>query len=732
MLDRVLRRAAATAAGSNRRVAANELVALLTCRQQARGASDTTAGTDDGIAGLPTIELSSPSSSSPSSLERARPRSPVPPPAIVKTPVVLEQALSDLQRTIVQDHPKRFRQLGKSLLQNLKMKSLSKHRGGLQPNYFDARRGPRPAFRGSSRQQERRALKALADSLDSLNSLDPSNPSNPTDPSKPTDPSNLSSAPGGDLESIKRALQSHPSYRLLKQSAEEHQMRAQTRDLVPTKLYNGLGALAYATARLPSTYAAVRNVFQRLKMSHLGDPSWSPQTMLDFGAGPGTAAWAARAVWPASRVRVTNVEGSATMADIGYRIQRLVDDATSEAGLARDAHDEGDSVDSVDSVDAVDRSNPRSLDVRWVRGLPRDRIENRFDICVASYSLNELPGQVERHQLLNRLIRSATEYIVLVEHGTPHGFAIIVDSRPYVLKVSRKLGMPFHVAAPCPHDGPCPLRDKRAWCHFSQRHVRTVEQRVAVKSLTGSAPRDAYTERFSYVVLKRGMREGAERADGAKRPVSSEQATALLLPRAHDEGAYDRLAGRDRRQELAHAADVASVPNPPTTNENVNDKIETNDTNAILQRVRNSRILRRRKRKGHVVLDLCSVLDADGALMADGTGTILRQTVSKGKSKSSWDGGNAYRAAKTLSQGDEWPLLFQIRGNAVETPVMEARRDEWRGDRGADAETPFGIDSSTDDELAFLFDDDDDNDDEDDEDDESDNDDDDDSDNDGD
>lgn len=707
MLDRVLRRAAAAAAASNRRVAANELVALSTCRQQARGASDTTAGTDDGITGLPTIGLSSPSpsSSSPSSLERARPPPPVPPPAIVKTPVVLEQALSDLQRTIVQDHPKRFRQLGKSLLQNLKMKSLSKHRGGLQPNYFDARRGPRPAFRGSSRQQERRALKALADSLNSLNSLDPSNLSNPSNPSNPTNPSNPSSAPGGDLESIKRALQSHPSYRLLKQSAEEHQMRTQSRDLVPTKLYNGLGALAYATARLPSTYAAVRNVFQRLKMSHLGDPSWSPQTMLDFGAGPGTAAWAARAVWPASRVRVTNVEGSATMADIGYRIQRLVDDATSEVGLTRDTHDEGGSVDSFDSVD---RSNPRSLDVRWVRGLPRDRIENRFDICVASYSLNELPGQMERHQLLNRLIRSATEYIVLVEHGTPHGFAIIEDSRRYVLKVSRKLGMPFHVAAPCPHDGPCPLRDKRAWCHFSQRHIRTVEQRVAVKSLTGSAPRDAYTERFSYVVLKRGMREGAESAGGAKRPVSSEQATALL-PRAHDEGAHDRLAGRDRRQGLADATDVASVSNAPT-NENLNDKIETNDTNAILQRVRNSRILRRRKRKGHVVLDLCSVLDSDGALMADGTGAILRQTVSKGKSKSSWDGGNAYRAAKALSQGDEWPLPFQIRGNTVETPIMEARRDEWRGDRGTDAETPFGMDSSTDDELAFLFDDDSDND----------------------
>ena len=45
-------------------------------------------------------------------------------PAVVKTPAVLEKAVSDLQREVVQDHPKRFRLLGKSLVQSLKMKSI--------------------------------------------------------------------------------------------------------------------------------------------------------------------------------------------------------------------------------------------------------------------------------------------------------------------------------------------------------------------------------------------------------------------------------------------------------------------------------------------------------------------------------------------------------------------------------------------------------------------------------
>ena len=543
----------------------------------------------------------------------------VAPPPVVKTPPVLEKAVSDLQREVVQDHPKRFRQLGKSLVQSLKMKSLSKHRGGLQPNFFDAKRGPRPAFRGRERQEEKRALKSLADSA---------------------------SCALGDPESIQQVIQSHPSYGVLARSAEEQRARAQARDLVPNKLYNGLGALAYATARLPSTYAAVRNVLQRLRISR-GEAEWAPQTMLDFGAGPGTAAWAAKSVWPSARICVTNVEGSVSMSDVGYQISCLVDEQ-----LKQDA----------------------TLDVRWVRGLPRDRIENKYDICVASYSLNELRGPVERHQLLNRLMRSAKEYVVLIEHGTPHGFSIIEDSRRYILKVSRKLGIPFHVAAPCPHDGPCPLRNKRAWCHFSQRHTRTVEQRVAVTSLTGKAPRDTYAERFSYVVLKRGLRD---------------EKNSLLIARGDDVGRTD-------------ASGEADVPG-----DGLQDAKRIQEI--LLQKVRNSRILRRRKRKGHVILDLCSVLDAEGALIADGSGKILRQTVSKGKSKSSWDRGGAYQASKSLSQGDEWPLVFQAsRGHAIESPIIHDATGPPT--QHAEADLPDGL---FDDDKLF----DDDEDDEDDEDD---------------
>src|SRR5450631_4712904 len=53
---------------------------------------------------------------------------------------------------------------------------------------------------------------------------------------------------------------------------------------------SGADALAYALARMPATYAAVT-----ASLNALGEirPDFAPENLLDVGAGPGTAAWAA-------------------------------------------------------------------------------------------------------------------------------------------------------------------------------------------------------------------------------------------------------------------------------------------------------------------------------------------------------------------------------------------------------------------------------------------------------
>src|SRR5438034_4713506 len=54
-------------------------------------------------------------------------------------------------------------------------------------------------------------------------------------------------------------------------------------------------ALAYALARMPATYAAVIASLNALVEIR---PDFAPQNLLDVGAGPGTATWAAAEAFP--------------------------------------------------------------------------------------------------------------------------------------------------------------------------------------------------------------------------------------------------------------------------------------------------------------------------------------------------------------------------------------------------------------------------------------------------
>src|ERR1700753_2525202 len=54
-------------------------------------------------------------------------------------------------------------------------------------------------------------------------------------------------------------------------------------------------ALAYALARMPATYAAVAASLNALQAIR---PDFAPCALLDVGAGPGTASWAADEAFP--------------------------------------------------------------------------------------------------------------------------------------------------------------------------------------------------------------------------------------------------------------------------------------------------------------------------------------------------------------------------------------------------------------------------------------------------
>lgn len=214
-------------------------------------------------------------------------------------------------------------------------------------------------------------------------------------------------------------------------------------------------ALAYLVARLPATYAATRAVLGRVIEAV---PGFTPLSLLDMGAGPGTAAWAARDAWPVLKT-VTLIEPNPVFRAMAVR---LMPDAEMVAG----------------HIGTADAS---------------------ADLVTASYVLAELPEN-ETVKAALRMWGAARELLILIEPGTPQGFARIRATRAALIAEGG------HVVAPCTHDKDCPLEGDD-WCHFSERLARSRDHKIAKGA---DAPFE--DERYSYVVVSRAPVDHANRA----------------------------------------------------------------------------------------------------------------------------------------------------------------------------------------------------------------------------
>lgn len=214
-------------------------------------------------------------------------------------------------------------------------------------------------------------------------------------------------------------------------------------------------ALAYALARMPATYAAVAASLNALAEI---DPEFAPKSLLDVGAGPGTATWAASEAF-ASLESFTLLDANAALHDLATGL------AQSRIRFSTMRYDSGDAH-------------------KLLAAAPE------ADLVVASYVINEL-SEAGRAALADAMWAKTRDMLLVVEPGTPAGYARIVDLR------ARLIARGAHVIAPCPHDDECPLT-KPDWCHFTQRLQRS----RAHKHLKG-ADLPYEDEKFSFVVLSR-------------------------------------------------------------------------------------------------------------------------------------------------------------------------------------------------------------------------------------
>jgi ribosomal protein RSM22 (predicted rRNA methylase) len=205
-------------------------------------------------------------------------------------------------------------------------------------------------------------------------------------------------------------------------------------------------ALAYLVTRCPATYAAIRAAFGRVMEAM---PGFSPLSLLDVGAGPGTAAWAARDAWP-SLGAMTLIEPNAIFRGLAARLLPEAEIVAGDLGM----------------------------------------IKPRADLVTASYVLAELPEKVAAGTARD-LWAAADRMLLLVEPGTPAGFARIRAARVALIEAGA------HIAAPCTHDNACPMSGSD-WCHFSERLQRSRDHMIAK-----GARVPFEDERYAYVAVSR-------------------------------------------------------------------------------------------------------------------------------------------------------------------------------------------------------------------------------------
>lgn len=219
-------------------------------------------------------------------------------------------------------------------------------------------------------------------------------------------------------------------------------------------LEDNLSALAYLASRLPATYGAIRDSFKRLMAVY---PSFTPETLLDVGSGPGSALWAAKDAWPTLK-RANLIERSSAIRHYGERFANDLDLEMLE-------------------WHAVD-----------LHGLLPDLPS--FDLVSMAYVLNELDPDLHL-SIASRLWDLTATVLIIVEPGTTAGWLRIVAIREHLLNQGA------HMLAPCPHSLSCPLQTPD-WCHFAARIPRSKLHRQAKQ-----ADLSYEDEKYLYLALSR-------------------------------------------------------------------------------------------------------------------------------------------------------------------------------------------------------------------------------------
>ena len=214
---------------------------------------------------------------------------------------------------------------------------------------------------------------------------------------------------------------------------------------------------AYLAVRLPATFAAARHVLAELQLHAAPEQLTS---ILDLGAGPGTALFAGAETFPDLQ-RATLLEADDRWIVLGKQM-------------------------------ACRAPFPAVQHAQWFRQDLRSGFSSdKHDLVMISYVLGEL-GTAAAESVIRKAWACAARFLLLLEPGTPRGFASINAARALLIAGGA------NILAPCPHHAGCPMAAAGDWCHFAQRVERTAQHRQLKGGALGYED-----EKFSYLIAGR-------------------------------------------------------------------------------------------------------------------------------------------------------------------------------------------------------------------------------------
>jgi ribosomal protein RSM22 (predicted rRNA methylase) len=191
----------------------------------------------------------------------------------------------------------------------------------------------------------------------------------------------------------------------------------------------------YRLSRLPAIYAVIERLANEIQSRW---PDFEPQSLLDLGAGPGTATLA-----------LTQQFSSISKLQLYERDREQVR--------------WGQTLFKASGLSNLQQAQWEIADLTALQHWPK------ADLTCLSYVLNELAPDAQA-KLLTPLLMQETSLLLLIEPGTPRGYKHILAARQQALEAG------WQIVGPCPHALICPLSEGD-WCHFGARLQRSQIQR---------------------------------------------------------------------------------------------------------------------------------------------------------------------------------------------------------------------------------------------------------------